>query len=80
MSAKVTEAINAVMGKVGYIQKKGTNSFHNYKFAAIGDVLAELKPRRKVNLPDFPAIATNSPSTNSAVTPFRASNPLPPVP
>jgi hypothetical protein len=44
MSAKVTEAINAVMGKVGYIQKKGTNSFHNYKFAAIGDVLAELQP------------------------------------
>ena len=44
MSAKVAEAINAVMGKVGYIQKKGTNSFHNYKFAAIGDVLAELQP------------------------------------
>lgn len=44
MSAKVAEAINAVMGEVGYIQKKGENKFHGYKFAAIGDVLAELQP------------------------------------
>lgn len=41
---KVAEAVVKVMGDVGYVQKKGTNTFHNYKFAAVGDVLAKLQP------------------------------------
>jgi hypothetical protein len=42
--AEIAEAINAVMGEVDYVQKKGTNSFHGYKFAAVGDLLAKLQP------------------------------------
>lgn len=42
--AEIAGAINAIMGEVDYVQKKGTNSFHNYKFAAVGDVLAKLQP------------------------------------
>lgn len=41
---KVAEAIVKVMGDVGYVQKKGVNQFHNYKFAAVGDVLAKIQP------------------------------------
>jgi len=41
---KVAEAVVKVMGDVGYVQKKGVNSFHNYKFAAVGDVLAKIQP------------------------------------
>lgn len=41
---KVAEAVVKVMGSVGYIQKKGFNDFHKYKFAAVGDVLAKLQP------------------------------------
>jgi hypothetical protein len=41
---KVAEAVVKVMGEVGYVQKKGTNTFHNYKFAAMGDVLEKLQP------------------------------------
>ena len=42
--AEIAGAINAIMGEVDYVQKKGTNTFHNYKFAAVGDVLAKLQP------------------------------------
>lgn len=44
MPKEVTAAIAKVMGAVGYVQKKGTNAFHNYKFAAIGDLLAKIQP------------------------------------
>lgn len=40
----VATAINDVMSKVKYVQKKGENTFHKYKFAAVGDVLAEIQP------------------------------------
>jgi hypothetical protein len=41
---EISGAINAIMGEVDYVQKKGTNTFHNYKFAAVGDLLAKLQP------------------------------------
>jgi len=44
MPEAVASAITAVMAGVGYIQKKGENKFHNYKFTAIGDVMAKLQP------------------------------------
>lgn len=44
MPEAVASAINTVMGSVGYIQKKGENKFHNYKFTAIEDVMAKLQP------------------------------------
>jgi hypothetical protein len=42
--AEIAGAINAVMGEVDYIQKKGENKFHGYKFTAVGDLLAKLQP------------------------------------
>lgn len=44
MPEKIAAAVLAVMGKVGYVQKKGFNADHKYKFAAIGDVLAKVQP------------------------------------
>lgn len=44
MPKEISEAISKVMGSVGYVQKKGTNAFHNYKFAAVGDLLAKVQP------------------------------------
>lgn len=41
---EIAEAVNKIMDAVGYIQKKGTNQFHNYKYAAIGDILAKIQP------------------------------------
>ena len=41
---EIAAAISAIMGEVDYVQKKGTNTFHNYKFAAVGDILAKLQP------------------------------------
>ncbi len=41
---EITAAIAKVMGSVGYVQKKGENKFHGYKFAAIGDLLAKIQP------------------------------------
>ena len=44
MPPEIAAAINAIMGEVTYIQKRGENKFHNYKFAAIGDLLAKVQP------------------------------------
>lgn len=44
MPKSVAEAVNAVMGTVTYVQKRGQNDFHRYKFAAIGDILDKLQP------------------------------------
>lgn len=44
MPKPIAEAITQIMGSVQYVQKKGVNQFHNYKFAAIGDVLEKLQP------------------------------------
>lgn len=44
MPKAIAEAVSAIMGEVDYVQKKGENKFHNYKFAAVGDILAKLQP------------------------------------
>lgn len=44
MSAKIAAALHEVMAKVGYVQKTGINTFHNYKYAGEADLLASLRP------------------------------------
>lgn len=44
MPKEISEAVTKVMGAVGYLEKKGENKFHNYKFAAVGDLLAKVQP------------------------------------
>lgn len=44
MSAKITMALHAVMGVVGYVQKTGHNDFHKYTYASENDLLAKLRP------------------------------------
>ena len=43
-SASLSDIICAIMAEVGYIEKKGTNKFHNYKYATIEDVMKALQP------------------------------------
>ncbi len=42
--AIVLGAIHEVMSKVGYVQKRGVNKFHNYKYAGEADLLKVLRP------------------------------------
>ena len=42
--ATILRAMNAVMDEVGYVQKKGENDFHGYKYATEADVLERLRP------------------------------------
>lgn len=41
---KIAEAVLKVMGQVGYVQKKGVNSFQNYKYASIEGILEKVQP------------------------------------
>jgi len=41
---KILTAIHNVMTKVGYVQKKGVNDFHKYKFAGEANLLEVLRP------------------------------------
>lgn len=41
---KIVTAIYEVMGKVGYVQKKGTNEFQKYKYAGEEHLLEALRP------------------------------------
>lgn len=41
---KIIRAIHAVMQEVDYVQKKGENDFHGYKYATEADVLDRLRP------------------------------------
>jgi hypothetical protein len=41
---EIAEAIARVMGADLYVQKRGKNQFHGYKFASIGDILDKLQP------------------------------------
>lgn len=41
---KILAALHAVMGAVGYVQKKGENKFHNYKYAGEANLLEVLRP------------------------------------
>lgn len=40
----VLTALHTVMEKVGYVQKKGENKFHHYKYASEADLLEVLRP------------------------------------
>lgn len=42
--AVIVRALNAVMMEVDYVQKKGENDFHGYKYATEADVLDRLRP------------------------------------
>lgn len=42
--AIIVRALNAVMQEVDYVQKKGENDFHGYKYATEADVLDRLRP------------------------------------
>jgi hypothetical protein len=44
MTSKITQALHAVMAKVGYVQKSGKNQFHGYKYAGEADLLEKLRP------------------------------------
>lgn len=44
MPKEIAEAVILMMVKVGYVQKKGNNTFHNYKYAAIEDVIEKVQP------------------------------------
>ena len=41
---EITEALHQVMTKVGYVQKKGVNQFHKYRYAGEADLLEALRP------------------------------------
>ena len=41
---KIAEAVLKVMGQVGYVQKKGVNTFQNYKYASIEGILEKVQP------------------------------------
>lgn len=42
--AKILTALHATMTSVGYVQKKGKNTFQNYKYAGEGNLLEVLRP------------------------------------
>jgi hypothetical protein len=42
--AKILSALHDVMGKVGYVQKKGKNDFQKYRYAGEGNLLEVLRP------------------------------------
>ena len=44
LKQRLAVKIAKVMAAVSHVEKKGTNSAQNYKFAAEGDVLAQLRP------------------------------------
>ena len=62
MSAKITAALHEVMSKVGYVQKTGKNTFHNYRYAGEADLLAVLRPAMvDAGLLLIPSVADHSP-------------------
>ena len=62
MTAKIAAALHEVMSKVGYVQKTGRNSFHNYKYAGEADLLAVLRPAMvEAGLLLIPSVVDHSP-------------------
>ncbi|MBL8644420.1 MAG: ERF family protein, partial [Rhodospirillaceae bacterium] len=43
-ASKILRALHEVMGKVGYVQKKGKNEYQGYKYAGEGNLLEILRP------------------------------------
>ena len=44
MPKEIAEAVIAMMVKVGYVQKRGENKFHGYKYATIENLLDKAQP------------------------------------
>jgi hypothetical protein len=44
MPKAIAEAIGSIMGKVKNVEKHGTNTFHNYKFAKVEDLMFQVQP------------------------------------
>jgi hypothetical protein len=62
MTAKIAAALHEVMSKVGYVQKTGRNSFHNYRYAGEADLLAVLRPAMvEAGLLLIPSVVDHSP-------------------
>jgi hypothetical protein len=62
MTAKIAAALHEVMSKVGYVQKTGRNSFHNYRYAGEADLLAVLRPAMvDAGLLLIPSVVDHSP-------------------
>lgn len=45
MPPEIAKAIIQVMKTIGPVEKRGWNNFHKYRFAAAGDILAEVQPK-----------------------------------
>lgn len=45
MPPEIAKAIIQVMKTIGPVEKRGFNTFHKYRFAAAGDILAEVQPK-----------------------------------
>lgn len=43
-ASKITAALHEVMQKCSYVQKRGHNKFHNYRYAGEADLLEVLRP------------------------------------
>lgn len=62
MTAKILQALHAIMAEVGYVQKGGRNAFHNYRYAGEADLLEKLRPAMvKHGLILIPSCAERSP-------------------
>lgn len=67
--AKILAALHAVMGAVGYVQKKGKNTFQNYKYAGEGNLLEVLRPAMVENgLLLIPSHRTVAPIDENGIT------------
>ena len=69
--ATILRAMHAVMSEVDYVQKKGENDFHGYKYATEADVLDRLRPAMVkhglVLIPSIHQVSTIDPHGNTNV-------------
>lgn len=70
--ATILRALNMVMSEVDYVQKKGENDFHGYKYATEADVLARLRPAMVKHglllIPSVSQVSSIDPHGNTVVT------------
>lgn len=70
--ATILRALNMVMAEVDYVQKKGENDFHGYKYATEADVLARLRPAMVKHglllIPSVNQVSSIDPHGNTVVT------------
>lgn len=66
---KILTALHAVMGSVGYVQKKGENKFQNYKYAGEANLLEVLRPAMvEAGLLLIPSHKSVSPIDDNGIT------------